>query len=398
MLFAVKQLAAVEVDPRRSNQHEFNADALRTRLGFSKDRVKDAPLRVLFYLSDDEEPVTEDATFTLYDAREAHPKRSEWRLYYRSEAISELAREGDLFVVFRPDLERPDLFALVVRTGTRAQRTIEEALALDAGGVLKKFVFREQAEVDRARAESLVQLSLLAAPEDAPRIVDTHPLLQNALDQGQLPPTKVLAEAAQLNVGLHFGVLGADDFIKETLDEESRLFFSIEKVLGEQRFNSLIRDGKVPLEEALTVTMSILQSRKSRRGHSLQHHFAALLDREEIPYSAQCQTERGETPDFVIPGARQYADPAFPDARLRLVACKTRVRERWRQILNEAARIDEKYLLTVDHDLSREALTQMHGAKLRPFMPKAIRDDSYPAELRPQIRTVAELVTALRAA
>ena len=99
---AGKRLRAVEANPNTSNQHEFNGvQELRQILGSSK-RTFEATF--LFLGEDDEETVAEEAWVTWYDAREAHPTRSEFRLYFPTTPVSERAAEGDLVVfAIRPD-------------------------------------------------------------------------------------------------------------------------------------------------------------------------------------------------------------------------------------------------------------------------------------------------------
>ena len=89
----VKTLSAVEVRPERSNQHEFNGvQGLRKMFGiagFSRDAIfsirgEDASCR---------------SGITWYDAREAHPKRTEHRLYFKSNSVMDQAAEGDNMVI-----------------------------------------------------------------------------------------------------------------------------------------------------------------------------------------------------------------------------------------------------------------------------------------------------------
>lgn len=99
---AFKRLKTVEVDATRSNQHEFNASpALREMFG------RDQPQRLatdFVWMPDDGEYVSLTGELTWYDARARHPKRSEYRLYYRDNPVSARASEGDLVVIAR----RPD--------------------------------------------------------------------------------------------------------------------------------------------------------------------------------------------------------------------------------------------------------------------------------------------------
>lgn len=99
---AFKRLKAVEADATRSNQHEFNASpALREMFG------RDQPQRLatdFVWMPDDGAYLSLPGELTWYDARARHPRRSEYRLYYRDNPVSALASEGDLLVIAR----RPD--------------------------------------------------------------------------------------------------------------------------------------------------------------------------------------------------------------------------------------------------------------------------------------------------
>ncbi|MGP3699913.1 type II restriction endonuclease, partial [Rhodobacter sp. NSM] len=59
------------------------------------------------------------------------------------------------------------------------------------------------------------------------------------------------------------------------------------------------------------------------------------------------QAEPGKRPDFLFPSQIAYRDPSFPPARLRMLVTKTTCRDRWRQVINEAGRIQVKHLLTL---------------------------------------------------
>src|SRR5690606_41720360 len=96
---AAKRLKAVEACPDRSNQHEFNGvGAFKSIFG-----VERATYRARFvHLNEQDTDVTAaDGFVTWYDAREGHPSRSEFRLYFPRTLSSEKHLEGDLVVVLR---------------------------------------------------------------------------------------------------------------------------------------------------------------------------------------------------------------------------------------------------------------------------------------------------------
>src|SRR6476469_6032913 len=85
---AIKKLSAVEANPARSNQHEFNGvtEVIQIFVRASGKHTYDAKF---VYLSDgDDEPVLDSGFVTWYDARENHPKRTEHRLYFPSTMVS----------------------------------------------------------------------------------------------------------------------------------------------------------------------------------------------------------------------------------------------------------------------------------------------------------------------
>lgn len=90
-----KRLSAVEAEPAKSHQHEFNGSAPLRRLLGECDR-KHIPAQ--FVRLDgmlDTAAVTGELTW--YDARKKHPTRTEFRLYYSSNEVTESMKEGDNF-------------------------------------------------------------------------------------------------------------------------------------------------------------------------------------------------------------------------------------------------------------------------------------------------------------
>ena len=121
---AVKILSDVEVNAWVSNQHEFNGvTALKSLFGNSKTYA-DAHC---FYLHNGgvEGPVS--CNLTWYDARENHPTRSEYRLYYDSYFFNRYANAGDTLVLTIDDNNFVNIF--VVAKGTYAASCLINTLA-----------------------------------------------------------------------------------------------------------------------------------------------------------------------------------------------------------------------------------------------------------------------------
>lgn len=90
---AKKILSAVEATPNASNQHEFNG-VLEFRKLFGEGKLKQA---ADFKTADGSVSDTVDVTW--YDARDAHATRSEYRLYFQTNKVMRIAKEGDILTI-----------------------------------------------------------------------------------------------------------------------------------------------------------------------------------------------------------------------------------------------------------------------------------------------------------
>ena len=89
----IKTLSAVEARPERSNQHEFNGVVELKKIfglaGFSR------PAKFSIRGTS----ISTDADVTWYDARSAHPTRTEHRLYFQTNTVMTHANAGDNIVI-----------------------------------------------------------------------------------------------------------------------------------------------------------------------------------------------------------------------------------------------------------------------------------------------------------
>ncbi|MYD00152.1 MAG: hypothetical protein F4X13_12885 [Gammaproteobacteria bacterium] len=394
----MKRLAAVEIDPARSNQHEFNAGRLRQELGLRGDPCQGA-VEFLFYKADDAEPAIVTESYTLYDARRNHPTRTEWRMYYTNRGVARHARAGDLMLLFRLDIEATDLIAVVARRGTTVERALTRLLAgVDPEELVdSRFVDSKAIDLETRRLLLRVHRRPEVQADINTYASASHPLFQRAASDGRMPRTAEMASAA-LDIVSDMGITEErpDEFIDLALRAETALFMAIEEMLGNKGLVELQMTGNLDFHAAMRLTMSFQQSRRSRRGQSLENHFLTLLERLRIPYGYQCTTEPGKKPDFVFPSCDAYHDPTFPSDRLRMVGCKTRVRERHAQWLDEAARIPLKFALCVDDGLT-DALVSRYEGRLRFFMPAQLLHSTYAVRaIRHLLGSVTDLIGELR--
>ncbi|MDE2805522.1 MAG: type II restriction endonuclease [Gemmatimonadota bacterium] len=180
------------------------------------------------------------------------------------------------------------------------------------------------------------------------------------------------------------------------LEAETELFMSIESRMGDRALEEAVKEGRYDFHKVMQICTSFSQRRRSRRGQSLENHFRFLLEELRIPHSYQCTTERGRKPDFVFPSCEHYHNPGFPASHLRMVGCKTLVRERHTQWLGEALRIPLKYALCVDPGLS-DRLVARYRKRLRFFLPRRLLDATYAdREIGGLLGSIDDLLDELR--
>lgn len=153
------------------------------------------------------------------------------------------------------------------------------------------------------------------------------------------------------------------------------------------------------MDEFIARAQTILQRRKARSGRSLELHTRRIFVeenlQEDIHFSHQPESEPGKKPDFLFPSRLAYQTKAFPDSQLRMLAVKTTCKDRWRQILNEAARILVKHLLTLQEGVSVNQFKEMTDANVRLVVPKRIIS-AFPASVRGHLQTLESFIGDVR--
>jgi EcoRII C terminal len=98
-----------------------------------------------------------------------------------------------------------------------------------------------------------------------------------------------------------------------------------------------------------------------------------------------------ELPDFLFPSAARYAGAPHGAEDLRMLAVKSTLRDRWRQVLHEADKIPVKHLLTLDRGVSSSHIREMTDAGVRLVIPRPLLRD-YPQATRPYLTTFGEFI------
>ncbi|MCU1328549.1 MAG: hypothetical protein JWN34_3919 [Bryobacterales bacterium] len=176
---------------------------------------------------------------------------------------------------------------------------------------------------------------------------------------------------------------------------EYELFQSVERAVYLPR----IQAGFSSVEGFVGLAQSILQSRKSRSGNSLELHTRELFVEEGLRSMHEFQhkpiVENGKRPDFIFPSQAAYEDPAFPAAHLRMLAAKTTCKDRWRQVINEADRIQTKHLLTLQEGVSEGQFREMCEAGVQLVVPTGLHP-SFPDAVRPHLMSLESFIADVR--
>jgi len=110
----------------------------------------------------------------------------------------------------------------------------------------------------------------------------------------------------------------------------------------------------------------------SEDGSALENHLEQVFKEHGINYTRTGVTESSLKPDFIFPSIRHYHDPAFPSDLLTMLASKSTCKDRWRQILNEAAKIPSKHLLTLEPGISENQTAEMRSEGVALVIPHSI--------------------------
>lgn len=176
---------------------------------------------------------------------------------------------------------------------------------------------------------------------------------------------------------------------------EYEIFQSVEEAVYLPR----MRDGFRTLDNFLSLAQTILQSRKSRSGNSLELHTREIMMEEGLrsgtDFSHRPVIENGKRPDFIFPSTNAYQDSNFPQGRLRMLAAKTTCKDRWRQIINEANRIPLKHLLTLQEGVSEGQFREMREAGVALVVPMGLHE-AYPETVRPHLITFESFIGDVR--
>lgn len=180
------------------------------------------------------------------------------------------------------------------------------------------------------------------------------------------------------------------------MEREEQLFRIVErKLIGDQVRTGFASGNDADVDGFLTFSKSVQNRRKSRAGAALEHHLEAIFETTKLKFERGVETENRNRPDFLFPGKAEYLDMNFPASLLTMLGAKSTLKDRWRQVLQEANRINEKHLLTLEPGISEKQTDQIRAAKLQLVVPTQLQD-TFRDEQKKSLINVSDFIKLIR--
>ena len=156
----------------------------------------------------------------------------------------------------------------------------------------------------------------------------------------------------------------------EQLIKRRQIEYDIFLMVEEIHVLDIIRKGFGSVNDFIAMANSVSNRRKSRAGKSLELHLEQLfLEHGLKHFTTQSVTEGNKKPDFIFPSSEAYHNELFPNEKLRMLAVKTTCKDRWRQVLNEADKINKIHLFTLQEGVSLTQFREMQSAGVKLVVP-----------------------------
>lgn len=389
----VKRLSTVDAEPKKSNQHEVGTTKEMRNEFLGETNQQKFPA-IYIWLGGDQEGFTEESWATHYDSRLKNPDRSpEWRLYYPSNPVTEAMKAGD--TLFLAKDQGGVLWFIVAPEGSTSEQQLFWLFGLRPEG--KSFVSREfsdeEPELDFAARFILDEIGVEFEEPEADK-------LDSIIERfGTIfPKTAEFSDLARLTLPEVRAEDDPDAALIAWLDHEEALFRRLERRVVSTRIESgFMNEDGTDVDGFISFSLSVQNRRKSRMGHSLENHLAAVLRAHDIRHVRGVVTEHNHKPDFLFPDLETYQTaPAGGDPRLTMLGAKSTCKDRWRQVLAEAEKISRKHLLTLEPGISEPQTNQMEASNLQLVVPAPVHG-SYTDTQRGWLWSVEDFISEVRA-
>ncbi|SOC54025.1 EcoRII C terminal [Chromohalobacter canadensis] len=388
---SIKRLSAVETERHTSNQHEFNGTgAMKGYLGLDR-RV--FPAAFIYLGENEEDRLALDDQVTWYDARERHPSRSEHRLYFRDNEVMQKAAEGDTLI---SALRHDGTMLLLILSEESPDRS--EILWLFG---MSKAPDKSFTTIDTEKVTPQSNALFNYVAESAGLEIEEDPYdnwLELMLDRfgPRFPKTRELSSLALETLGQDINAIEIpDESLVRLIDREEEMFRQLERHIVSGQLRDKAETWANDVDEFMQFSLGVHNRRKSRAGHALENHLEWIFLENGVDHQRGAQTENRSRPDFLFPGVERYQNPDWPDDKLTMLGVKTTCKDRWRQVLNEARRIPEKHLLTLQPGISEHQTTEMRQASLTLVLPRRLHE-TYSTTQTGNLMDVSEFIALVR--
>lgn len=399
---AAKYLSAVDADPERSHQHEIGglpSAGFKQYLGTPGKSQEYRFVARQVYLTDDADaPLIYDGLVTWYDCRRYQQLRSpEYRLYYDRNHVTERLSEGDFFLVAK--FKTDQLLMVFAPKGS----TIEAQLRALFGIGLVDQKFRPG---ELKAGQLLLPLRLLLEDlgiEIAAEEGDDDTWLSKLTDRfggDHFPTTSEFSIfARQTTPEAVDPTTQPDTTLLAWMDHEERLFRIYERHIVQVKLRTGFGEKGDDVDEFINFSLSVQNRRKSRVGHAFEGHLHTLFTLNKLRFQQGrgkgTVTENNAKPDFLFPDFASYHSKSFSAEKLRMLGAKTTCKDRWRQVLSEASRIQRKHLVTLEAAISEPQTNEMQSHELQLVVPTAIQS-TYSANQQKWLMGLGDFIKEVR--
>lgn len=389
---ASKKLSQVEADALKSNQHEYNGDkGLKRLLGINAGRIV---FDALFMYLSDEEIVNAEGKMTWYDARENHPVRTEWRLYFPTNEVTTKSSTGDtLYLCKKSD---DTLLVIIAQGESTFDGQLRWLFDLE-GEVSAGFIVKSDFSSDKEQIEYVARIILEQIGIEYESIAGND-YLEDMIRrfEGKFPTTREFSAYARETIKDVSAIEEPDIALFKWLNQEETLFRAFEKyIIAERLRQGFVKNDEVDVDEFVAFSLSVQNRRKSRVGLAFENHVEYLLVENDVQFSRTKVTENKSKPDFIFPCIEAYRDQNYPAAYLSMLGVKSTCKDRWRQVLAEADRIERKHLLTLEAAISVNQTNEMKAKNVQLVLPKEIHS-TYLKEQQEYLYSVREFIDEVK--
>ncbi|MCY3673406.1 MAG: type II restriction endonuclease [Paracoccaceae bacterium] len=364
----VKILSVVDAEPKSSNQHEIGTTKKMRKEFLGEEHQKKFNVTYILFGKEGNLLTFHDWA-RHYDARINKPRAAEWRLYYPSNQVTESMKPGDILFLAK---ERSGSLLFIV---TPMDSTIEKQLTWLFGLEPKGSAFLSK-EISISERDLDISCRIILDEIGVEPDYSDDSELEAIIEKfgKKFPSTYELSSVVREKMsGIVNPIEDPDSALVSWINFEEMLFRLLEKNDVEDRLKmGFYSNNEVDIDGFIKFSLSVHNRRKSRMGHSLEHHLKAIFDKNKLVYERGVITENNKKPDFLFPSKKAYDELPQNHPSLMILGAKSSCKDRWRQVLDEADKISLKHLLTLQPSVSVSQTNQMKQSGIQLVLPKEI--------------------------